>query len=248
MNKFDELKIGCCGWAGRQEDYFRLFRVIEIQNTFYQLPMLKTAARWRESAPEGFTYTMKAWQLITHEPYSPTYKRLREPIKPENWRNYGRFRPTPEIFLAWERTREFAQTLGARIILFQCPASFHPTKGNVANMQAFFGEIERGSLRFAWEPRGVWPEELIYNLCAELDLIHCVDPFKNRQVYGDIVYYRQHGRAANTYDYHYTESDLVELKDLVGGQKGFVLFNNVYMKEDALRFRRLLQDGEAASI
>jgi uncharacterized protein YecE (DUF72 family) len=209
--------------------------------------MLKTAARWRESAPEGFVFTMKTWQLITHEPFSPTYKHLREAIEPADWRNYGRFRPTPQVLSAWERTKEFAQTLGARIVLFQCPASFRPTQANLANMRVFFGEIERADLIFAWEPRGDWPEEILYQLCSELDLIHCVDPFKDKQVYGNIIYYRMHGRLDYTYDYRFTASDFDELKDLSEGKQGYVLFNNVYMKEDALQLRNILQNDRSAS-
>jgi uncharacterized protein YecE (DUF72 family) len=81
MNK-DEIKIGCCGFAVSQQEYFKSFKLIEIQHTFYQLPLLKTAEKWRNSAPKDFEFTIKAWQLITHEPASPTYRRLREKIDP----------------------------------------------------------------------------------------------------------------------------------------------------------------------
>jgi uncharacterized protein YecE (DUF72 family) len=68
------LRIGCCGFVAAQAQYFRLFKVIEIQQTFYQLPWLETAAKWRSAAPEDFEFTLKAWQVITHEPSSPTYR------------------------------------------------------------------------------------------------------------------------------------------------------------------------------
>ncbi|MFQ5882008.1 MAG: DUF72 domain-containing protein [Candidatus Methylomirabilales bacterium] len=56
---------------------FRRFPVVELQQTFYQPPRLKTVQRWREEVPATFEFTMKAWQLITHEPGSPTYRRLK---------------------------------------------------------------------------------------------------------------------------------------------------------------------------
>lgn len=61
------IKIGCCGFAMGQQEYFRQFQVVEIQNTFYRLPRLATAEKWRRAAPPSFEFTMKAWQLITHE-------------------------------------------------------------------------------------------------------------------------------------------------------------------------------------
>ena len=82
MEPGTEIKTGCCGFAGAQGDYFDRFRLIEIQDTFYQLPQLKTAERWRRTAPEGFEFLIKAWQLITHLPASPTYRRVGEEIEP----------------------------------------------------------------------------------------------------------------------------------------------------------------------
>lgn len=235
----DAIKVGCCGFVVSQQKYFRLFKLIEIQSTFYQLPQLKTAEKWRASAPQGFEFTMKAWQLITHEPTSPTYRRLREQIDPAKFHHYGRFRVTDEVLGAWHRTAMFARTLGTCIIVFQCPASFRPTNENAANMRGFFSEIDRQGFRFAWEPRGNWPQELIRRLCEELQLIHCVDPFKNEQQFGDLRYFRLHGITG--YAYQYTDEDLLQLKRWGEEKPTYLLFNNNWMKEDALRFLELTE-------
>ena len=60
--------------------YFADFDCIEIQSTFYDPPALAVARKWRAAAPPGFAFCIKAWQLITHEAASPTYRRLRAPI------------------------------------------------------------------------------------------------------------------------------------------------------------------------
>ena len=83
-----KTKVGCCGFVVSQQEYFQLFNLIEIQNTFYQLPRLQTAEKWRATAPQGFEFTMKAWQLITHEPSSPTYRRLKSKIDPAKLDHY----------------------------------------------------------------------------------------------------------------------------------------------------------------
>jgi uncharacterized protein YecE (DUF72 family) len=82
MQKKAEIKIGCCGFAVSRQKYFQSFKLVEIQHTFYQLAQLKTAEKWCDSATEDFEFTIKAWQLITHEFTSPTYRRLREKIDP----------------------------------------------------------------------------------------------------------------------------------------------------------------------
>jgi uncharacterized protein YecE (DUF72 family) len=242
MEKGKDIKIGCCGFAASQQEYFSRFMLIEIQNTFYQLPRLQTAEKWRNAAPAGFEFTMKAWQLITHEPSSPTYRRLKDRIAPEKWDRYGRFRATPEVLEGWRKTAMFAEALGASWVVFQCPASFRPTKQNADQMRRFFNTIDRGDFQFAWEPRGKWPETLIFQLCEELALIHCVDPFKNRVLYGDFHYFRLHGVTG--YNHRYTGSELKMVEAWVGNKPTYVLFNNNAMKEDALRFKVQVEGGK----
>jgi uncharacterized protein YecE (DUF72 family) len=237
MGDLQELKIGCCGFAVSQKRYFELFSVVEIQSTFYQLPEVRTAEKWRLNAHPGFEFTMKAWQLITHEPWSPTYRRLKEKIDQTRQARYGRFQTTPQVLDAWVRTSLFAQALGATVIVFQCPASFRPTQENVNHMGEFFSQVDRAGFRFAWEPRGKWPEDLVFSLCKNLDLIHCVDPFKNRTLYGKPQYFRLHG--VKGYDYSYTDEDLVSLSRWVKGKPSYVLFNNNTMKEDAIKFMKV---------
>lgn len=234
-----EVKVGCCGFVVSQREYFKLFNHIEIQQTFYQLPRLQTAEKWRQIAPTGFEFTLKAWQLITHETTSPTYRRLGKKIPASEADRYGRFRPTSEVVGAWNHTAMFAGALGAMLVLFQCPGSFRPNKVNVANMKEFFARIDRQGLQIAWEPRGVWPAKLIRELCQELQLIHCVDPFKNRPQYGEFQYFRLHGISG--YYYQYTDEDLQHLAMWVQEKPTYVFFNNNSMKDDALRFMELIR-------
>src|SRR3954469_21508206 len=35
------------------------------------------ASKWRALAPASFQFCLKAWQLITHTPASPTYRKLK---------------------------------------------------------------------------------------------------------------------------------------------------------------------------
>lgn len=46
--------------------YASLFNSIEINRSFYTVPMAATVKRWAEDVPPGFTFTFKLWKGITH--------------------------------------------------------------------------------------------------------------------------------------------------------------------------------------
>ncbi len=76
----DGVRIGLCGFTMAFEDYIREYQLVEVQQTFYEPPRDGTMRRWRAQAPSDFEFTIKAWQLITHDAASPTYRRLRSPL------------------------------------------------------------------------------------------------------------------------------------------------------------------------
>jgi uncharacterized protein YecE (DUF72 family) len=235
-----ECAVGCCGWTEAQAKYVGTFDTIELQTTFYQPPSDVVARRWKTQAPAEFRFCMKAWQLITHTPASPTYRRLKSGVSDTEKHLFGSFRPTEQVSLAWQRSREIADILDARVIVFQCPASFLPTRENIRNFEAFFRDIHRGHRIFAWEPRGNdWDDRLVRRLCAAHGLVHCVDPFVRDSTYGESLYWRLHGKGG--YRYRYSESDLVELSGKLQGRSDpaaldYIMFNNISSREDAMRF------------
>jgi uncharacterized protein YecE (DUF72 family) len=230
------LKIGCCGLTKARASYYVQFGVVEVQQTFYQPPRPTTLARWREKAPADFEFTLKAWQPITHPSNLPTWRRLRDRL--EQPEQAGYFRASAAVDAAWNRTREAARLLRAGIVLFQCPAGFTPEEEHVTNMRRFFGSLDRGGLRFAWEPRGGWPEGLIRELCRDLELMHCVNPLKQRTATAGTAYFRLHGITG--YRYRHGEDDFPRLLGICAGfDEAYCLFNNITMFEDAVRFKAL---------
>jgi uncharacterized protein YecE (DUF72 family) len=155
--------VGCCGFPLSLRRYAEEFSVVEVQQTFYQPPALRTLEKWRGAVPGGFEFTLKAWQLITHEASSPTYRRLREELSPQQRREAGAFRLNATVLYAWRRTLACARTLGSRCILFQCPARFAPTPTNKVNLRDFFREIKpellspNRSITGGDDGRGAWP-------------------------------------------------------------------------------------------
>lgn len=217
-----------------------MFSLIEIQQTFYQPPKPDTAKRWCRQAPPDFEFTLKAWQLITHEASSPTYRRLKMPLSEKQTKQLGVFRLTDVVLQAWETTLQTARLLNAHKVVFQCPPSFAPTSENKNRMRKFFRNIERSDITCIWEPRGRWQNDDIAALCRELSLIHCVDPFKNKCVTHGLRYYRLHGIRG--YRHEYTDKELHDLAQRPAEQTGaYFLFNNVSMWRDTLRFKQLLK-------
>jgi uncharacterized protein YecE (DUF72 family) len=238
--------VGCCGFPLGLHRYAEEFSVVEVQQTFYQPPALRTLGKWRGVVPVGFEFTLKAWQLITHEASSPTYRRLREELSQQQRREVGAFRLNATVLCAWRRTLACARTLGSRCVLFQCPARFGPTRTNKANLRDFFREIKPELLSSSgaelltcvWEPRGEWEAEEVRELCEEFGLVHGVDPFHQNPMAGPFGYFRLHGRTG--YRYRYSDQELEQLREMAGRHAScYVLFNNISMLEDARRFRRL---------
>ncbi|MDX6413784.1 MAG: hypothetical protein QOH23_1194 [Gaiellaceae bacterium] len=75
------VHIGCSGWnyeswkdefyegrPARQwlRHYARHFDTVEVNNTFYRLPLVTSVARWVEETPPGFLFAVKASRYLTH--------------------------------------------------------------------------------------------------------------------------------------------------------------------------------------
>jgi uncharacterized protein YecE (DUF72 family) len=260
----EPIRPGVCGFCLPQSELFRRFKLLEVQQTFYWPPQLKTVERWRRTAPEDFEFTVKAFQAITHGPTSPTYRRTK--FTNDERSQCGGFCDTPVVRNAWKTTLALATALEAPVVVFQCPPSFDASESNVRQFRRFFEWAERGRLRFAWEPRHeTWTMELVRELCAWLDLIHVVDPLEQPDVhsfaggsvaaatstpatpnvYGRPRYLRLHGKALGRfrYDYNgaYTDDELADIKRRCEPGPSYCLFNNKQMAVDTPRFIELLQ-------
>ncbi len=242
------IRIGCCGFPVHRGEYYQTFSVVELQRTFYQLPRAETARKWRQEAPDDVKFTLKAWQVITHPPSSPTYRRMSHRVRHQMGNNAGFFQPVATVWEAWERTAEIAHLLQAQVIVFQCPPGFLETEIHINNLYRFFQRISGCDFHLAIELRAKWQATTLKNLCTDLHLSHCVDPFKEDPVYGPITYLRLHGcpPGKTMYRYQYTDADLQFLQQKVNryiqsGKSLYCLFNNLTMWNDARRFKQLLE-------
>lgn len=237
-------RVGCAGFSMKLSDYFKRFNLVEVQESFFDPPTERTLARWRREAPEGFAFSIRAWQLITHPSTYPGYQRIRRPWEQAARDRYGSFQHTEQTQWAWEVVERAARILDAKAIVFHTPASFTPTRQNRENLVRFFDSIERGPYRLIWEPDGIWDEQETEALCRECGLVAAVDPLLSRPFSGDAFYFRMRektrGRGA------YTEDDFFDIRatapdaDEKDGE-GFFVWQTPDAARDAYRFAKWLR-------
>ena len=241
----DSRRVGTSGWVyphwkGRfypkdlpQRDWFgyyaRHFDTVEINNTFYRLPTEDAVVRWREHAPDGFVYAVKASRFLTH------VKRLNN------------------VEVALERFMDVVTLLRDHLgpILCQFPETFHRTDVNERRLRTFFGMLPPKPpfvMEFRHES---WFTDDVYSLMADYDVGLCIvsDPKRptHVQVTSNVVYVRFHGPRQKRYRGSYPEVQLREwadrIADLARGKDAYIYFNNDWKGHairNAMRLRELL--------
>ncbi|MBC7222951.1 MAG: DUF72 domain-containing protein [Anaerolineae bacterium] len=166
--------------------YARHFDTVEINYSFYRLPPAEQFARWREQAPPGFLYAVKANRYLTHR------KRLKDAEAP-----LARF---------LERARHLEGALGP--ILYQLPPRW---QANPERLEAF-ARLLPGDLLHAFEFRDPrWFSEPVRQVLERHRLALCIFHAPEWPcplwVTGPAVYLRFHG-AGVLYGGRYRRDDL----------------------------------------
>lgn len=86
--------------------YAREFATAEINTTYYRVPEARLVAGWAARTPDGFTFSVKAHQGLTHEREQPDFASFVEVLRP------------------------LVEAGKLAAVLAQFPYSFHPTPAN----------------------------------------------------------------------------------------------------------------------
>lgn len=258
-----EIKIGTCGYSyykpekgwkdkykSKLQSYSNAFESVELNKTFYKLPMKRTAKKWRRNAYEDFEFTLKAWQALTHPTSSPTWRNKKDKLTESQVDSFGYLRPNEDVTEAWKETKKIADALESDVCVVQTPGNFSCTKENKENMREFFNKIDYSDISIAWEPRGDWKnnEDKVKEICNEIGLIHVVDIMRREPVSDhDIAYVRLHGLNEDeyNYDYDYSKEELEYLAEKLlklidTHKKVYCMFNNYEMYDNAETMRNIL--------
>ena len=244
------IHIGTSGWhydhwkgpfypQGLSADEMLAFYVdrlasVEINNSFYQLPEEKALKQWRDAAPQGFVFAVKASRYITH------MKKLKDPQEPVS------------TFI--NRMRVLGGMLGP--ILFQLPPRW---KRNPERLRSFF-EVLPGDFRYTFEFRDPsWFENEVYEILSEHDAAFCIYELSGRlspkKVTADFVYVRLHG-PGDAYEGKYDQQTLGGWAGAFStwARKGldiYCYFDNDqkgYAVSNALSLQRMLLDKKSQEV
>ena len=136
--------------------YSERFHAVEINYTFYRVPVPKITEAWRAQAPADFTYVLKAPRRITHD--------MR--LKPE-------CRDTLQVFC------DSARLLGPHLgpLLFQLAPTF---ACDLERLRAFVALLPR-DLRTAFEFRHAsWLTDDVYGVLRENNAALCIADFGDK--------------------------------------------------------------------
>jgi uncharacterized protein YecE (DUF72 family) len=223
--RVSQIRVGCSGWAYKHwrgllypeglpqrlwfQRYAEEFDTVEINNSFYRLPKPETFDKWREQAPPGFCYAVKANRYLTQA------KKLLDCEEP------------------LERMMRAVRHLGDRLgpILYQLPPSL---KINLDRLESFLRILpEDVTSVFEFRDRS-WYVPETYALLDRYGACFCVHDMPGlasaRIAVGPAAYVRFHG-AGGKYWGRYSEEVLLSWTDWIveqprQGRSVWCYFNN----------------------
>ena len=167
--------------------YARLFNTVELNNSFYHLPLATAFDSWRDTTPARFLFAVKGSRFITH------MKKLKDPDS-----------STPKFFAGANRLEK---KLGP--VLFQLPPRW---KVDPDRLEGFLTAIERGH-QYAFEFRDEsWYTRDVYEVLKLHNAALCIHDLGGNQspmeITAPFTYIRFHGPTEAKYSGSYSDAQL----------------------------------------
>jgi uncharacterized protein YecE (DUF72 family) len=210
--------------------YAQHFNSVEINYSFYHLPLESTFTNWHETVPRRFCFAVKASRYITH------IKRLKD--------------SQDSLQKFTDRAKCLKENLGP--ILYQFPEGFHRDD---ARLEEFLTLLDK-KLRHVFEFRHrSWMEDNVFNLLHKYNAALCIFDMPGftspMEITTDFSYVRFHGKG-ELYSGSYPDNDLADwaakLHQASAALKTiYIYFNNDaggYAVQNALTLRKNLEKAE----
>jgi uncharacterized protein YecE (DUF72 family) len=208
--------------------YAKIFSAVEVNATFYRTFKEQTYDNWRQRAPQGFGYVLKAPRLITHRKY---------------------LLGVEEDIRAFYRSCSLLEDKFEMILLQVAPnMPYDPLR--LRRALSAFPEPGRVAVEFR---RTEWhnPEtlSLLHDMGAAICNVDSPQQKINDNLTSNRAYMRLHGRK-NWYAYNYSYDELAEIAGLArslvnkGATRVYIFFNNDYegfAPANALTLRGMLK-------
>lgn len=219
-----QIHIGTSGWSYKEwaNDFYQgvkpreqfhfystRFSTVELNNTFYRLPLLTTVRAWREQAPANFIFAVKGSRYITH------ILRLN---------NLGR-----AVGNFMRRIQPLREKMGP--ILWQLPPNFKP---DFPRLEKFLKRLPKKHSHAVEFRHPEWVAEATFELLRKYDIafvwVSSMRMPLNFSVTADFVYGRFHGLSGGAH-HDYTAEELEPWAEQIRacaaeGKSVFAYFNN----------------------
>ena len=229
--KSSGIFIGTSGWSYKHwteifypkglkpdkylEYYITKFTCVELNSSFYNLPLKTTITRWMDRTPETFKFCPKLSRFITHQSKLVNIE--------------GALKKYFDVFDGLKKR------LGP--VLVQLPPDLYFDKALISNFLELL-KIHLSSFQFAFEVRHKsWITDTFFDLLSQQGIAFVIADSGNRFPYyetvtADFVYLRFHG-PRQLYASDYSESDLKLYAEKIlrwmnEGKEIWAFFNNDY--------------------
>jgi len=168
--------------------YTQHFDTVELNNTFYHLPVETGLQNWRDSTPRGFCFAVKGSRFLTH------MKKLKD--------------PETGIERFFERVDKLGNKLGP--VVFQLPPHW---ESDAERLENFLKALPRRH-RYAFELRDpTWHNEQIYRILRRHNAAFCIFEIagfrSGFEITANFTYVRLHG-PGGAYQGSYPQQTLEE--------------------------------------
>ncbi len=232
--------VGVGGWAylpikkgNKLAVCAKLYDFVEVNSTFYDIPLIDQVKKWRQAVPDNFEFTVRANKILTHESH---------------------LEPTNKNFKIFDLMSEICRELRSSVLHFQFPPSLKLTDALISQWHSFFGSTAKDPrLHYAIETR---TDEKMFqktdrfrSLIEKYDIIVVNDPSVSAPILpspaSKIVYSRVFGPGEHT-RWTFDSDELTTLSKKIEGipaRKKYVTFHNLTMYEDASRMKTVVKTG-----
>lgn len=213
--------------------YATKFDTVEINNSFYRLASEDAYGEWRQQAPPGFLYAVKASRFLTH------MKKLKDPVEP--------------LANVLRRARLLGPHLGP--VLYQLPPRWRCDPGR---LRAFLELLPRDVTQVMEFRDPSWYTHAVRELLEAHGVGFCIHDLRGvpspEWVTARAVYVRFHGPTGHAYAGGYPRERLRSWADWIAerrhvGHDVYVYFNNDdagHAVFNALTLRDLLGECDGA--
>jgi len=229
------------------------FNAVEINSTYYKIPSPKSFDAMVKKTPSDFTFTVKAFRGMTHDPFDSRIETRPDMEQIKNF--FNQFK---------EAIKPFKQNNKLGAVLLQFPVFFYPSNESmdfILRAREFLKDFP-----VVVEFRNIaWTRQKFFEFLKNNNIAFCSvdEPGLPRLmplvdiVTSNIAYLRCHGRNLNwfnapiseRYNYYYSEQELKEIEKVARSmiqkaEVSFIFFNNCHAghaAKNAMKFAEMLE-------